>query len=229
MVPSNPFGLAGIPEYAIWANMTSSFNVSQCQRLVAGPYALTDVTNLITFLTLLSQGDPQQQIPALWGLSLQDAVTLSSYFNYLAATFVQQTLNGVFNTGNATSPYLGSGGLFTTRYITPLLLFFSLNNFSPNRTVTQWLWGVEDPLLKLLQQPVTVVSLQINQTSEEEAYKQANNSVLWTGKGDLDRAFNYVTWRGLASLPQGSPWYASIVPLILSHGLNLPLLKNKQG
>ena len=119
MVPSNPFGLAGIPEFALWANRSTSFNVSQCQRLVSGPYALTEVVNVITFLTLLRGGN-QQQIQALWGLSMADAATLSGYFNYLSTTFVQNTLNKVFNTGNATNPYLGSGGLFTTRY-TPLV------------------------------------------------------------------------------------------------------------
>ena len=208
MVPSNPFGLAGIPEFALWANRSTSFNVSQCQRLVSGPYALTEVVNVITFLTLLRGGN-QQQIQALWGLSMVDAVTLSGYFNYLSTTFVQNTLNKVFNTGNATNPYLGSGGLFTTRY-TPLVsciiesLAYSLPP-SSNRTVTQWLWGAEDPLLKLLGRN-PVVSLQVNQTSEDQALGQANNSLIWTGKGDLDRAFNFITWRGAYYLPAGSPW-----------------------
>jgi hypothetical protein len=69
-----------------------------------------------------------------------------------------------------------------------------------HRTPQEWLWGVEDPLLKLLGLPATV-SLATNMTSEDDALNGKFTSLHYTGKGNIDNIARYIDYCGSSPSP----------------------------
>eukprot|EP01087_Luapelamoeba_hula_P008663 TRINITY_DN2185_c0_g1_i2.p1 TRINITY_DN2185_c0_g1~~TRINITY_DN2185_c0_g1_i2.p1 ORF type:complete len:820 (+),score=149.24 TRINITY_DN2185_c0_g1_i2:255-2714(+) len=181
------FGLTGIPEIGIWSNKSLTFDVATAQNLLSGPRGLLDTTNMVTFLTLVRMGD-NNTIRAMWGLSMPEASALALYVTAnIGPNFALPALTTAFNP-LATANNLGGGGLVSTR--------------SPH----QWIFGMNDTLLELLNLPDTYVSFVTNQTTEQIAYDKRNNSVFYTGKDDLNDIGRYIKWKGLTVLPVNNPW-----------------------
>jgi hypothetical protein len=173
--------LAGIPEFAIWAQTFGSsdlmFNASFSRNLLNGTSGLFDPTNVATFLYLVTTqntGALEQQ----FNLDLSQAATVAQYLNYIGQTFATSALETAFAAG---------GGLITTK------------------TPQEWLWGSEDPLLKLLGLPATV-ALAYNMSDEGEALSGDQTCLFYTGKNDINQIATYIEYYGVRVYPAGSLW-----------------------
>ncbi len=147
-----------------------SFNLTKAKAVLTGQYAFTDSTNVGMFLQLAAAGD-LATINALWGLNATDANVLAGYINYL----IDNPINAVI------SPVLAAGGGLVT-----------------TRTVDQWLWNHQDPLLLFLQANGIDVdpsaNLFTNHTDVNEALDE-KTSTIKTGANNLEEIAQYVKWQ----------------------------------
>lgn len=174
--------LAGIPEFAVWAQdkfgpAAITFDPAFSRTLLNGTSGLFDSTNLGTFLYLVATGN-EAALQQQFQLSLAQAGQVAQYLGYIGETFVDAALQQVFAAG---------GGLITTK------------------TPQEWLWGAEDPLLKLLGMPATV-ALATNMTSEKDALNGEFTSFHYTGKGNIDNIARYIDYCGVRVYPAGTMW-----------------------
>ena len=147
-----------------------SFNLTKSKAVLTGQYAFTDSTNVGMFLQLAAAGD-LATINALWGLNATDVSILAGYVNYLIDNPINAVISPVLQAG---------GGLVTTR------------------TVDQWLWHHQDPLLLFLQANGVDVdadsNLFTNHTDVSDAL-QSKTSTFKTGANDLEEIGQYVEWQ----------------------------------
>lgn len=156
-------------------------------------------TSVPQFLGYYARG-MWKDINDTFGLDEPEADLFMKYISQPMTTLAKSTLEHAFATG---------GGLFSTR------------------TAFDWIWGFQDPLLKALRFPNTIVKVMDNVTTIEEAERNANVSQYYTGKGDVDRTAQYIKWRGLTELAAGTNWPVD-VPIRGTSGFQFhPFVKEK--
>lgn len=181
---SNAFGAGSIfsldptlgfyPELWAYASQVAgtlySFNLTKSKSVLTGQYAFTNSTNVGMFLQLAATGD-LTTIKALWGLNATDVNMLAGYVNYLIDVPINATISPVLDAG---------GGLLTTR------------------TVDQWLWNHQDPLLLFLQANGIDIdpnaNLFTNHTNVSDAL-EGKTSTFKTGANSLEEIGQYVKWQ----------------------------------
>ncbi|KAL6058253.1 hypothetical protein QOT17_014986 [Balamuthia mandrillaris] len=146
--------------------------ILQSRKLLNGTQGIFSVDGVAAFLGALTSGD-LQQVQEIWGLDLGSLGVFIPNFLYDAWVFSKPSLEAIFAEG---------GGLFTAR------------------TVHQWLWHVEDPLLQVLMPSAAEAAIIINQTTPEMARQLRRPNTVYTGKNDLTKVGVYKEWNGLSSL-----------------------------
>ncbi len=166
-------GLPYWPEFSAYATNQSlgiSLDVNTSKAIISGPDRLTNLTNLIVFLTALSAPVPDvTTLTQKWGLSPPVAGGLWHY--------LQASAFSVINPARAVG-----GDIFTTR------------------TVDQWLWSGVDPLLKLAAPETQgYAALFVNHTSDDHARDTQIGDLFYTGNSDIKLLNEYILDEGESS------------------------------
>ncbi|MHA2363615.1 MAG: hypothetical protein ACXAC7_06635 [Candidatus Hodarchaeales archaeon] len=177
----DPTAAPNYPEFWAWATningTPASFDAIVSKSFFTGPYNFTDTTNVGTFLTLMATGG-FTAINTMWGLSPTEAVNVAGYLSYIMSVFIgEATLGPIFDLG---------GGLITTR------------------TINEWLWDYNDPLLAFLQANADPTidpanNFFTNHTSTADAELE-KTSTYNTGKNDIAQIGQYVEWKENTSI-----------------------------
>jgi hypothetical protein len=170
-------GFPPTPELALyWLSLDKfgSLDLVTSKKVLAGPYGVFEAANVAGLVAAAEAALKPPFDGSLlydrWGLSLEDASTFVAYFGYMTKSYATHVLDDVFAKG---------GGLFTAR------------------TVREWLWEGQDPLLELVAPTLASKSVLVgNETTPDEARARHNASVSWTGKGNVEDIGGYVEWEG---------------------------------
>lgn len=174
-------------EVSIWAKrelgVTLSLTVTQSKALLTGTYALTDPTELGTFLTLVETGDSAsfQTISSIWGLDSTSALIVAQYFySGIMGTLVAEPLSELI--------YGGSG-------------------FFGTRTASEWIFATSDPagtpypdpLASYLWGSAVYFRMFGNDTTVAKALKKNSTTLKNTGKGDIRLLDNIIAKSGIST------------------------------
>eukprot|EP01088_Endostelium_zonatum_P016249 TRINITY_DN4311_c0_g1_i1.p1 TRINITY_DN4311_c0_g1~~TRINITY_DN4311_c0_g1_i1.p1 ORF type:complete len:701 (+),score=164.30 TRINITY_DN4311_c0_g1_i1:340-2442(+) len=174
------------PEFALFplAGRFSALTLKRSKFLLSGPSGLFSMANTGVFLKSTFAGNVSF-ISSTWGLSMPEALLVAGYLaSNIQINFTPEKMASIQASG---------GGLFTTR------------------TVHEWLWNVDDPLVAVAtgNPSAAQAALVYNTTTLEEALKTPF-SISWTGKNNISRIAEYVQWKGGNTLTG----YSTTVPIV---------------
>jgi hypothetical protein len=163
------------PEYAtFWRrwNPFSTIDPTASKILLEGPYGLFDAQNVALFFGYVEAGN-FTAIHQVWDLNMAEAVSFVGYFFYMREEYSLGVLEHIVQSG---------GGLYVAR------------------TVHQWLWKMDDPLLLLLAPTSPSGALIGNETTPDDARKKHPPSTVYTGKENINQVQVYTVWQGVDTI-----------------------------
>jgi hypothetical protein len=157
-----------------WRNFNkfNSMDIWTSKMLWAGPLGLFETPNVAVFFAAIESLD-LQTLQKNWGLNVDDLVAFVPYFGYMAQEWGSVQMNNIIARG---------GGLFT------------------NRTIHQWLWYVDDPLLGFIMPSAANTALVGNETTPDAARARHGLNLCYTGKHDIQAIGDYIEWAGEAEV-----------------------------